>query len=460
MTKQIKVGLLPLYIKLYDDSGTDRGPMLRCMDALVKMLETEGIDVLVSDVCRIKPEFDAAAQRFNEADVDVVVTYHLAYSPSLESIDALCAMKAPIVVCDTTLTYNMSERMDPRDISPNHGIHGVMDMCNLLKRRGKTYFVEAGHLLHSDVIARVAGLCRAAAAAKTFCQGRIGSVGGSFEGMGDFYLEPDTLKKDIGAEVVFFDFARDHAQYLSRVREADVDAELAWDQAHFTVEVANETNYRAATRMGLALRQWAQDQKLMAYTVNFLKMEEDKMPFVELSKAMMRGLGYAGEGDTLTAGLVGALLSVYPGVTFTETFCPDWKNNLILMSHMGEMNLNLSAYRPILSDKPFNYTASGNTVSATGSLKAGSGTFINLAPMDDSYVLTLVPAEMVELGQENGPYRQTVEGWMKPPVPLNDFLKRYSEVGGTHHSAFAYNVPVEELAAFGKIMGFDVVVID
>ena len=460
MGKKVKVGFLPLYIKLYDDAGVKRDATLKCMNAAIKMLESEDVEIVLSDVCRIKPEFNAAAELFNNEAVDAVVTYHLAYSPSLESIDALCAMNAPVIVCDTTLTYNMSERMNPADISPNHGIHGVMDMCNLLKRRGKTYFVEAGHLLHSDVIARIARLCRAAAAAKTFQQGRIGSVGGSFDGMGDFFMDPETMKKDVGAEIVFFDFARDHQQYLAKVTDADIDAEMAWDRAHFTIEVSNMENYRAATRMGLALRKWAEETGLIGYTVNFLKMDQDKMPFVELSKAMMKGFGYAGEGDTLTAGLVGSLLSVYKDVTFTETFCPCWKNDLILMSHMGEMNLNLSAYKPILSDKPFNYTPSGDTVSATGTMRAGRGTFINLAPMREGYVLTLVPAEMVDLAQENGPYRKTVEGWMKPQIPLPAFLKRYSEIGGTHHSAFAYNVSVEEMAAFGRIMGFDVEVID
>jgi hypothetical protein len=33
------------------------------------------------------------------------------------------------------------------------------------------------------------------------------------------------------------------------------------------------------------------------------------MPFLEFSKAMERGIGYAGEGDALTAVLVGALAS-------------------------------------------------------------------------------------------------------------------------------------------------------
>ncbi|MDZ7837486.1 MAG: hypothetical protein U5N58_05810 [Actinomycetota bacterium] len=36
------------------------------------------------------------------------------------------------------------------------------------------------------------------------------------------------------------------------------------------------------------------------------------IPFLEASKAMARGTGYAGEGDIITAALVGALLSLYP----------------------------------------------------------------------------------------------------------------------------------------------------
>ena len=84
--KKIKVGFLPLYIKLYDDANGVgyRAPMEKYMHMAINMLEAQGIDVVLSDVCRIKPEFDAAAAMFNEAEVDAVITMHLAYSPSLE----------------------------------------------------------------------------------------------------------------------------------------------------------------------------------------------------------------------------------------------------------------------------------------------------------------------------------------------------------------------------------------
>ena len=83
--KKIKVGYLPLYIKLYDDSDSHmRDPMVAYMNTLVGMLEGNGLEVVKADVCRIKPEFEEAVRMFNEADVDAVITQHLAYSPSLE----------------------------------------------------------------------------------------------------------------------------------------------------------------------------------------------------------------------------------------------------------------------------------------------------------------------------------------------------------------------------------------
>ena len=87
--KKIKVGYLPLYIKLYDDSDPHyRDPMVRYMHTLIDMLTTQGIEVVEADeICRVKEEFDRAAAKFNDADVDAVITQHLACSPVAESTD-------------------------------------------------------------------------------------------------------------------------------------------------------------------------------------------------------------------------------------------------------------------------------------------------------------------------------------------------------------------------------------
>jgi len=461
--KKIKIGYLPLYIKLYDDSDpTYRDPMVKHMHVLVSMLESQGLVVVLADVCRVKSEFEAAAQLFNNADVDAVVTQHLAYSPSLESIDALLSIQAPLIVFDTTPDYALiSQAKEYNGIAPNHGIHGVQDMCNLLKQRGRSFEICVGHAFHSDVVAEVAGLCRAAAVKKAFADARVGTVGGSFDGMGDFFVSPEYYRESIGAEVVSMN-ATDTKRYVEAVTDDEVDAEIEWDAAHFTNEITDQENYRKSIVSGLAVRKWAEDNRLTACTINFLSLDQcglPKMPFIEASKMLQRGLGYAGEGDVLTAGLVGALRSVYTDTTFVEVFCPDWKDDVLLMSHMGECNLALAQWRPVLCNVPFNYNSCGDTAAAYFCMRPGKATLINLAPMAGKYSMIITPVEMLDRGLEFGAYRNEIQGWCKPAKPLTEFLKDYSLAGGTHHSAMVYGVEQAEIEAFARMMGFDVVIL-
>jgi L-arabinose isomerase len=53
----------------------------------------------------------------------------------------------------------------------------------------------------------------------------------------------------------------------------------------------------------------------------------------------------------------------------------------------------------------------------------------------------------------------SVHGWFKPPVGVREFLKAYSEAGGTHHLAVSYGESVEKLVSFGRMMGFQTQVI-
>ena len=460
--KKIKVGYLPLYIKLYDDSNPHyRDPMVDYMHMLIKMLESQGLEVVLADeVCRIKPEFDRAAKKFNDAGVSAVITQHLAYSPSLESIEALLSLDAPIIVFDTTPDYQLLKVANYKGcISANHGIHGVQDMCNLLKRNGKPYYLCVGHALHSEVVSEVVGLCRAAAVKKAFQTEKVGSVGGSFTGMGDFLVSDERYKNDIGVEVQYMT-TEVVKEYLPKVTEEEIDAELAYDAAHYDSDITFQAEYREATRSGLAVRKWMQDNGLHAATVNFLTLDIcglPKMPFIECCKIMERGQGYAGEGDVLTAGLVGALLQVYPNTTFTEMFCPDWEQDVILLSHMGESNPKLAQWKPLISDCPFNYNSCGDTTAMYNCLRKGKAVYVNLAPMQDHFTLIVSGVEMLDEGLERGAYRHSTQGWMKPCKPLPQFLKEFSLAGGTHHSALVYDANIEEIKAFGTMMGFEVI---
>ena len=253
------------------------------------------------------------------------------------------------------------------------------------------------------------------------------------------------------------------AEYLAKVTDEEIDAEMALEKTKYNVEVTYHEEHKLATKSGLAIRKWMEEKGLGSVTVNFLTLDIcglPKMPFPECCKVLERGLGYAGEGDVLTAGLVGAMHAIYPNSTFTEMFCPDWEQDVILMSHMGESNPNLAQWKPYIRDCNFSYNSCGNTVGMYSCGRKGNATIVNLAPMNEGYNLILCPGKMLDVGLERGAYATSTQGWFKPAKPLNKFLKEYSLAGGTHHSAMVYDVDIEELKAFGQMMGFNVIVVE
>lgn len=460
--KKPKVGLLPFYIKLYDDTSPESRPLMeQNKNVVCAALEKAGLEVHSAPICCVRSEFEAAVRGFEKSGVDAVVTLHLAYSPSLESIDALCTISVPIIVLDTTPTFDFAERQNAGDVMENHGIHGVQDMCNMLIRREKDFYIEVGHLTESDVIERIYKRACAACAANAYKTARVGIIGKPFEGMGDFMVTPEYYKSSIGATVVPFDFGS-AGKYMKSITNDEIKEEIKYDKERFTIEAEEDADYYETVKACLMVRKWIEQEKLTAWTACFLEITSDsgipRMPFIEASKGMASGIGYAGEGDTLTAGLVGALLSAGYETTFAEMFCPGWSDDSIFLSHMGEVNLALCTGSPVLAKKPFDYTDAGDPVAIYGRLKYGDAVFVDLAPRKSGYALILSSIKMMNIGGGQS-MSKTVEGWFKPELPINEFLKKYSCAGGTHHGAVVYGVCVDDLAVFGKMMGFEVVII-
>ncbi len=461
-----KIGFLPFYIKLYDDcgSGAKARPRLEPFaDKLVSELGDRGFDVLAVPFCRIKEEFAAAVAKFEAEGCKAIVTWHAAYSPSLECIDALASTELPIVVLDTTETYAMGPTLEQFEISLCHGIHGVMDMCSMLNRRGKAFAIAAGHIDHSDVMDKTAGYIRAAVAAKSLNGSNTGSIGGSFDGMGDFLVEDAEMLDRFGVKVIYPQDG-ELAKYRAEVNEDDVKAEMAKDLENlYQIEPVDADSHALTVRNCLAVRRWIEERKLSAMTVNFREITEatglEIMPFMEACKAMSRGTGYAGEGDVLTASLVGALMKGYDEVAFIEIFCPDWKGNTLLLSHMGEYNPNLTSGKCGMKEIPFIYGDAKNPVVSYGRYKGGDAVFVNLYRTKDDFRMIISAVDMVEVRPDDDTLEVRVRGWMKPRMPIADFLEAISRVGATHHSALVYGARVSELVYFADLLGigYDIV---
>ncbi len=458
--KKAKIGLLPLYIKLYDDfSSPQRRVLIEEFYAkIANILEEKGLEVVTSPVCRLHDEFSAAVKSFEDADVDAMVTLHLAYSPSLESADILANTKLPIIVFDTTPDYEFNYSTDSGKIGTNHGIHGVQDMCNLLKRNKKDFIICAGHVEHSTVADDVVAAVYGAKMAKAMRSARVGCAVKSFDGMGDFCVPYDELKASIGMDVITLD-----PYNMPAVTEDEIKAEFNSDCVKYNMSDVTYEQYRESHKVALSIRKWIEENKLTAFTMNFLSTKAgtgfDCIPFTEACKQMANGIGYAGEGDVLTAAFVHSLMSVYAKTTFAEMFCPDWAGNTIYVSHMGEYNPLCTSEKPRFKVNDFPYTDANNPSVFYAPFDAGEAVFACLAPdADGKFTLIVSPIEMLHTPVGNT-FDNEVSGWFKPNKTVDKFLADYSRNGGIHHASIIYGGKIDSLEAYAKFMNWNFVTI-
>ena len=447
----MKIGLLPLYIQLYEECAPAyHDPAQRAVDTAAEALRKCGFEVESTRLCHVKEEISAAVRNFESSGCQVLVTIHAAYSPSLESIETLAGTKLPIVVFDTTQDAEFGFDFGGK-LMLNHGIHGVQDMCNMLLKRKKSFLIRAGHVGDAAFMARMKQAVLAAAAAYKMEHARIGDVGGIFPGMGDFQVPEGTF------DMTVVPYADDPAYAPSA---AEVETEMAADRREFAVSPELSADvHRRTTECGLKLRKWIAAEKLDGCTVNFLgrpyELGFPSIPFLECSKAMARGVGYAGEGDVLTAAFCGALMTVFQRTTFSEMFCPDWAGNKIFLSHMGEMNLALMDQRPYLAERVWKFGGDASIALATGCLRSGRATLADLAPGPDGK-FTLIAAE-IELTAQHDANLTDMRGWFAPPAGLTvaEFLEAYSRLGGTHHLVLSYGGDMQLLDDLAHLMGWN-----
>lgn len=456
--KKSTAGLLPFYLELYDKVRPENRKEVE--DFLKKIkgeLEKSGLEIITAPVCRIENEFAKAVKKFEKKSVDAIITLHLAYSPSLESFDILAKTSLPLIILDTTPDFDFGFGTDPSKIMANHGIHGVQDLCNMLIRKGKPFIIEAGHWQKSDILKRIANdlnVCIATNAMKT---SKVGIIGKPFKGMGDFTIPFSDLKKQIGVDVI----QGSPAEFKAiKTEDSEIKKEIALYKKAFKSGKFLDKCIEETARTSLTVRKWIEKEKLSAFTFNFLDIDDKcglgTVPFLEASQAMSRGIGYAGEGDVLTAAFVRSLMKIFPETSFAEMFCPDWKGNRIFLSHMGEVNAAIIDGKPELLEKDFPFIKSRIAPAlAQGCMKDGKAALVNLAPGPDGKFKVIVCR-----GQMRSPLKSKmsgIRGWFEPEIPVDELLEKYSRNGGTHHLALVYGADVKLIEKYAALMRWDMI---
>jgi len=193
--------------------------------------------------------------------------------------------------------------------------------------------------------------------------------------------------------------------------------------------------------------------------MNFLDLVADgrcpTLPFLGINKLMAEGLGYAGEGDALTAAFMAQLRQLAGAATFAEMYTADYAARRIVMTHMQECNPALARRDRRIRLVPKTFWAPG--------MQPYVGMHFTLEPGPVTFAVLAVGAggALRVLGYETNicdraPFAGLdIPHWVvQLDEPAGEFLTRYSLAGGPHHLAAAPGRHAAALRKLAALQGF------
>ena len=220
----------------------------------------------------------------------------------------------------------------------------------------------------------------------------------------------------------------------------------------------------AAARAEIALRQMVRDQRLNAYSYQFLAFGDDErtetLPFVAASRLLAEGVGFGGEGDLISAAHSALMHWLQPPASFSEIFTIDFAGNAMLLSHMGEANVAMAdpdhKVRLVKSAKPLVPMRASQLV-LVSTFQPGPATLSALTlTADQQWRIIAAPIEIERFGPVDG--LQVPHTKVRPVGgDVRDFLTAYARAGGPHHLAVCFGDARHRLGEAARFIEADYV---
>ncbi len=460
-----RVGVLFTMASLYREHKPDLPDQLFAIwkNAFDQVLSQASFPCSYSPICT-KQEIVKAVITMQKSGCEALFIIPMAYTPSQITAEALKDVDLPLVLVSSATDSTLDYHIDGFGLLSNQSMHGVQDIANVLWRRGLKFDMIAGHPEQNTFKREIKKTLDVIRASILLKKGKVGRIGGWFDGMLDFTYK---MKNGPGFKVCEINPEK-LVSYADNISEEKIEIKRKQIEDTFQTDAdLTMAELDESIKYSLALKQLYSEENLFAAGMNFKNVVEAgarTLPFLGASALMGEGFGYAGEGDILTASLCGASAQIFGQSTFTEMFCPDYQKQQILLSHMGECNYKMARTdRPVkLMPRPFDWGNCQRPAVPIFQLKPGNVTLASLTETPQTasgHDFRLVAANAEVLDAPDHPNLRNPHTRIKVNENLSDFLVNYSKAGGTHHLVLNYGNNIDALEKLAVFMNYEFVAI-
>ncbi len=417
-------------------------------------------------------------QTFNEANNDEecagVITWMHTFSPAKSWILGLQEFRKPLLHLHTQ--YNEEIPYDTIDMdfmNENQSAHGDREFGHIVTRMGIERKVIVGHWNDKKVQEQIASWMRTAVGIVESSHIRVVRVADNMRNVAVTEGNKVSAQIQFGWEVDAYP-VNDIVEYVNAVPAGDCEAlvEEYYDKYQIMPEGRDEKEFRqhveVQAQIELGFERFLEEHNYQAIVTHFDDLGGLKqLPGLAIQRLMEKGYGFGAEGDWKTAAMVRLMKIMTQNVPNAKgtSFMEDYTYNLV-PGKEGILEAHMLEVCPSIADGPIGIKVSplsmGNREDPARLVftsKTGPGVAASLVDLGDRFRL-IINAVDCKKTEKPMPKLPVATAFWTPQPSLQIGAEAWILAGGAHHTAFTYDLSVEQLVDWGEAMGIETVVID
>ncbi len=408
-----------------------------------------------------------------------VITWMHTFSPAKMWIKGLQALGKPLLHFHTQYNAEIPwSTMDMDFMNLNQSAHGDIEFGHICTRMRIPRKVVAGYWKDPEAQKKIAVWARAAAAVADAKRTRCLMFGMNMNNVSVTDGDRVEFEQRLGYHVDYYPVSS-LMEYYKKVSDSDADALVEEYKKLYTIKIDESgpdvywEKVRNSAKAELAIRRVLKDEGATAFTTNFDDLGDadvddprfigfDQIPGLASQRLMAEGIGFGAEGDWKTACLYRSLWVMNQGLPKGISFLEDYTLNFAgdqsssLQSHMLEVCPLIASDRPKLE---VHFLGIGIRKQYTARLvftsKTGPG--IKATVIDLGGRFRLIAQDVVCIEPKPMPKLPVASALWVPQPTFEVGASAWILAGGTHHSAFSYDVTAEYWDDFAEMTGIEFV---
>lgn len=417
-------------------------------------------------------------QTFNDANNDPdcagVITWMHTFSPAKMWILGLQEFKKPI--CHLHTQFNEEIPYDTIDMdfmNENQSAHGDREYGHIVSRMGIERKIIVGHWANEKVQEKLGSWMRTAIGVLESSHIRVCRIADNMRNVA--VTEGDKVEAQIkfGWEIDAYP-VNEIAEYVAAVPQNEIDTlvEEYYSKYDIILEGRDEAEFRqhVAVQAGIEIgfEKFLVEHDYHAIVTHFGDLGALKqLPGLAIQRLMEKGYGFGGEGDWKTAAMVRLmkLMSENTPNAKGTSFMEDYTYNLIpgkegiLQAHMLEVCPTIADGTIGIKVNPLSMGDREDPARLVFTSKTGPAVATSLIDLGNRFrlIINAVDCKKVEKPMPKLP---VATAFWTPQPNLEVGAEAWILAGGAHHTAFSYDLTVEQMVDWAAAMGIESVVID